>query len=147
MTNEQKRDFARTLYLHDPDLTQHEISVRTGVKPHTVGEWIKKEGWDKLRRSRLATRQKSLANTYAQLEELEADIMRREEGKRIPNMVEAKIQLQLAAKIRQLETTLSAAEVMDVCMALINHVRTIAPDKAADFMDFCDSYLKTVLRR
>ena len=147
MTIDQKKDFARTIYLHEPTLTQKDIAKRANVTEHTIGNWIKAEGWDKMRRSNLATRQKELANAYLQLEELNKKIMGREEGERVPNNKEADIQVKLAPQIRQLETQLSASDVMDVGISFIEHVRQVAPEKAAETLDLYDSFLKKVVKR
>lgn len=147
MNKEQQKDFARTLYLTDTGASQKELAQRVGVSEQTMGKWIEKEGWAKLRRSKLATRQKELANAYEQLERLNMVIMSREEHLRFPNNKEADIQVKLASQIRQLETQLSVADVIDVGMHFVQHVRQVAPDKTTEVLELYDSFLKTLLRR
>ena len=53
--------FAKMLYTDSSQkLTQKEIAERVGVRPNTVGKWIEKYGWDKLRKSLMVTRQKMI---------------------------------------------------------------------------------------
>ncbi|WP_262908919.1 terminase gpP N-terminus-related DNA-binding protein [Leeuwenhoekiella parthenopeia] len=58
-------------------LTDKEIAERVGVRPNTVGNWIKKYGWEKLRKSLLTTRQEQLIGFYDQLEALNNHIKTR----------------------------------------------------------------------
>ncbi len=48
-TLSRKREGARRLYLTGEMATNAEIAARIGVKPHTVGDWRRKEDWDGLR--------------------------------------------------------------------------------------------------
>lgn len=147
MTKDQQKDFARTIYITEPGTTQKEIATRVGVSEVTMSTWAKNENWDKLRRSRLATRQHELANAYIQLENLNRIIMSREEAARYPNNKEADIQVKLASQIRNLETQLSVADMMDVGIHFCDHVRQVAPEKAAEVLDLYDSFMKTMLKR
>ena len=112
-----------------------------------MSKWVREENWEKLRRSKLATRQQELGNAYVQLEELNRMIMSRPEGERFPNNSEADILSKLANQIRTLETQLSVADVMDVGMHFIDHVRSVAPDKVTDALALYDSFMKATLSR
>jgi hypothetical protein len=59
-------------------LTYKEIAERIGVRPNTVSGWILKEGWEKLRKSMMVTRQKMISDLYDQLEWLNNHIITRE---------------------------------------------------------------------
>lgn len=147
MTNEQKKDFARLIYLSEPTATQKEIAERADVSEQTLSKWVKAEGWEKLRRSRMVTRQQALSDAYEQLEELNARIKARPEGERYPNNKEADIQVKLASKIRTLETELSVAAVMETGMAFVEHVRSTAPEHTTTVLALYDSFMKTTLNR
>lgn len=147
MTNEQKKDFALLIFTAEPTASQKEIAQRVGVSEQTMSKWAKEGAWDKMRRSKLASRQNELANAYLQLEELNRVIMARPEGERIPNTKEADVQVKLASQIRTLETQISTADVMDVGIAFIDWVRQIAPEKSADVLMLYDSFMKQVLAR
>lgn len=147
MTNEQKKDYALLIYTAEPTATQKEIAQRVGVSEQSMSKWAKEGAWDKMRRSRLATRQAELNNAYLQLEELNRNIMSRPEGERVPSSKEADVQVKLASQIRSLETQTSAADVMDVGMAFIEFVRQIAPEKSAEVLALYDGFMKQVIQR
>lgn len=147
MNRDVQKDFARTLYLTDSTATQKEIAQRTGVSEQTLSKWVNADGWDKLRRSKLASRQNALSNAYDQLENLNRVIMAREEDQRFANAKEADTIVKLSAAIRQLETQLSVADVMDIGMHFVQHVRQVAPEKTQDVLDLYDSFIKATLKR
>ena len=74
----QAKEYAKTLFLDtSKKLTQKEIAKRAGVRPNTVGRWIDNEGWEKLRKSMLVTRQKMINDLYDQLENINTIIKTR----------------------------------------------------------------------
>ena len=78
ITKKDAKEFAKILYLDtNTALTQKEIADRVGVRPNTVSDWIKKEGWAKLKRSLLTTRQQMIGDLYEQLERLNTEIKTR----------------------------------------------------------------------
>lgn len=147
MTNEQKRDLARLIFMSEPTSTQKEVAARVGVSEQTLSKWAKEEKWDKLRRSKLATRQQELNNAYLQLEELNRLIMSRPEGARFPDSKEADTLLKLSAQIRNLETKLNMTAIMDVGIHFVDHVRSVAPEKAADVLSLYDFFMKSIVTR
>lgn len=62
-----EKEFAKILYINQ-NLSQKEIAERVGVTEKTIGKWIIKGGWDKLRRSLLTTKKQQIAMMYDQLE-------------------------------------------------------------------------------
>jgi uncharacterized protein YjcR len=82
MNNQQRKDWAKTLYLKEDVTVQKELAERVGVNPNTVGRWIKDEGWEKLRMNLLMTREEQLQNLYAELKELNEFIKDKKPGKR-----------------------------------------------------------------
>lgn len=147
MTNEQKKVFALLIYLNETSATQKEIAQRVEVSEQTISKWVKTENWEKQRRSKMVTRQKALDNAYEQLENLNATIMARPEGERIPNNKEADLQVKLASQIRTLETELSNVVVMEIGMKFIDHVRSVAPENTTLVLNLYDNFMKTQLAR
>ncbi len=147
MTNEQKKEFALMLFLHEKGITQKEIAARAGVSEVTVSTWSKKDNWEKMRRSTLITRQKQLGRAYEQLDELNGIIEQRPEGQRFANNKEADIMVKLGAHIRTLETELSVADVVDVGINFMEYVRQNAPEKSTETVLLFDGFVKSILAK
>ena len=70
LTREQKKDYARQLYLNDSSITQAEIAERVGVSKVTVCKWVKEGKWEELQTSLLVGKDVQLARLYGQLKRL-----------------------------------------------------------------------------
>lgn len=139
------KDFARTLYISEK-LTQAEIANRTGCREATVSNWIKKEGWDKLRKSLLTSRQELLSNYYMQLDNLNTDIKSREVGFQFATSKEVDAIVKYAAAIRSLEYETSTAQKMDVSMQFCQWLRTAVDQKqVVEITNLLDSFIKASL--
>jgi hypothetical protein len=78
--------YAKVLFLDTTQkLTNKEIADRVSVRPNTVGNWIKDENWEKLRKSLMVTRQKMVTDLYDQLEILNDHIKTRPTTYDIPD--------------------------------------------------------------
>ena len=142
----QKKEWAKLLYIRE-NLTQKEIAQKVGSSAVTIGKWIKKENWDKLRQSMLITRETQLSRLYMQLDELNAAIMKREEGTRFPDYKEADAISKLTNAIKTMETEASIADIVEVAKRLLNWLRPINPDKAVEVARIIDDYIKDILKR
>lgn len=49
LSNEQKKDYARRLYLTEAGITQIEIAERVGMSKVTLCRWVKEGKWDELK--------------------------------------------------------------------------------------------------
>ena len=57
LTIEQKKDFAKIVYLNEPGITQKELAERVGVSKVTINKWINTEKWEELCSSLLVTKE------------------------------------------------------------------------------------------
>lgn len=78
-----EQEFAKTLFVNE-GLTQKEIAVRLDVSEKTVGTWVKKGNWEKLKTSLLVTRDNQLSELYKQLENATMEIKTRPIVRDIP---------------------------------------------------------------
>lgn len=145
MTNAQKKEYARLLFLKE-NMTQQEIAQRVGCTEATLSGWKTKEGWDTMKKSLLATRQEELARLYDQLKELNDYILTKQEGQRFANSKEADVIRKLTASIRELETDISIAQVVDVMIPFNEFMRKIDIDKAKEMIELQDSFIKSLMR-
>lgn len=146
LTREQKKDYAKTLYLKE-NLTQEEIASRADVSRQTVIRWIKSENWEKLKVSITITREEQLNNLYRQLAEMNTAISGRkpEEGNRYATPAEADTITKLAKAIKQLETEVGLTDITSAFNGLINWLRPIDPKQVKAIAPVLDAYVKSKL--
>lgn len=123
LTREQKKDYAKRLYLTEIGITQKEIAERAEVTEATVSKWINEGKWAEQKTSLLTTRSEQLALMYRQLQAASDAINNREEGNRFPSSKEADAILKLTAAIRNLELDTNIADKMEVGKQFLGFAR------------------------
>lgn len=144
-TRAQKKEFAKLLYLRE-SLTQKEIAEKVGITEKTISLWIKKGNWSQLKTSFIITKEEELRRIYIQINELNNFIESREEGKRYASAKEADTISKLATSARSMETDASLSDVMAVFKRFLNWMRNIDLDKAKEFIEYQDAFIKTLLK-
>lgn len=114
LTRQQKRDWARHLYLSEPGVMQKEVAARVGVSVNTMSRWVQGGKWEELRASAIASKSTQLARLYRRLAELNDAIEARPPGERYVGSSDADTLTKLTAAIRNLETEANIADKMDV---------------------------------
>jgi transposase len=109
---EDKQYMAKILFTREK-LDQKIVAKRVGVSEKTMSAWVTKFAWKKLRNRLLASKEEILNNLYEQLEELNNDIRTKNEGKRYGDTKQADIQIKLTASVRNLETELAIADLVE----------------------------------
>lgn len=148
MTKEERQELmelARIYFLKE-DITQKEIADRIGVGEKTIGRWIEEEGWRKLKRNILLTREEQLSNLYAELEEINAEIKNREPGQRYADKILANTRRYLIRDIADLEKETSTSEFITAFTPFINDVKKQSIDDARLIAGYADTFIKTKLR-
>lgn len=141
LTNRQKKDFAKSLYLRE-HVTQKEIAERVGASCVTVNKWVNQEGWERLKASLSVTRDEQLANMYNQITEINTNIAGRKEGERYPTSKESDTINKIASAIERLERETGVADIISVSRGLLDFVRRSDPDKALEISYYFDAYIK-----
>ena len=144
LTNQQKRDWAKTLYLKE-NLTQQEIADRVGVSRVSVSNWIRQNKWEEQRTDLTLTREEQVRSLYRQVGEINRAIEARPEGERFANSSEADIIGKLSKAIRQMETEVGIAEVVSVLTKFIEFLRPHDHEKAKEITTWADAYIKSIL--
>ena len=146
LSTQQKRDWARTLYLRE-NLTQAEIAARVGVSRVTVNRWSQTGKWEEQKAGMTITREQQIANLYRQVAEINRAIAGREEGNRFANSKEADILGKLSASIRKMETEAGISDIISVLTKFINWIRPVDLEKAKEILRLADAFIKDMLQK
>ena len=153
----EQREHARLLYVNER-ITLKEVAERVNVSEKTIGKWCKEDGWDKLRKSLLTTRDAQLTHWYNQLEAINMDIAERpdildDKGKKIkrppkliPTNSEADIMSKVTANIKSLEVEIGLGEIVETGKKLITFIQKINLDDAKLFKNYFDEYINERLK-
>lgn len=144
LTTQQKKDYARTLYLKD-NLTQQEIAEKVGASRQTISRWITAEKWEEMKVGVTLSREQQIANLHRQVMELNNAILSRQEGERYATTAEADTLGKLAAAIKKMETDVGIADLVSVGIRFIEWIRPIDLDKAKEVTTLWDKFIKDQL--
>lgn len=166
---DDKRAHAKLLYTSEGVTEQKELARRVGVSVQTMNAWFKKyrDDWEKIRTSMLLTKDAELARLYRRLSFLNDAIDKMEErydeqlldaidNDAINKLESAFIQKsarasdsvsKLTAAINSLETELSLREVIQNCQELVSFTRSEDYEFAKALTGFCDSFIKSKIRK
>lgn len=145
LTLEQKKDYARQLYLNDSSITQAEIAEKVGVSKVTLCKWVKEGKWQELQMSLLVGKEEQLARLYKQLRLLN-DAIENKENQKFATSKEADAILKLTVAIKNLETEINIAEKMATGKEFLSFVRKTAGfDTSKEVAKLFDSFIKSCL--
>ena len=146
LTREQKKDYARQLYLNDSSITQAEIADRVGVSKVTMCKWVKDGKWEELQTSLLVEKDVQLARLYKQLKNWNDSIEKRPEGERYLLSKEADAVVKITASIKNLETETNIAEKMAAGKEFLSFVRkTSGFETSKEIAKLFNTYIKSCL--
>ncbi len=145
LTRQQKRDYAKTLYLSGNNFSQKEIAEKTGVSAQTLSKWVNLEKWDELKASVTITREQQLKSLYTQIAELNKAISEREKGQRFATNGEADTISKLANSIKKLETDAGISDIVSVSIAFCEFVKKIDLKKAQEIAALFEKFIEEKL--
>jgi hypothetical protein len=145
-TATEKKVWAKQLFLKSP-LNQKEIAKLIGTTPKTLCAWVKEGKWELVKSSLTITKEQELRRIYTQINELNNDIELRPEGKRYANSKDADVLSKLSATAKNLETETRVADVINVSIELITYLQDADPEKAKEFSNILDSFIKHKLSK
>lgn len=145
LTIEQKKDYAKQLFLNDPGITQAEIAEKVGVSKVTICKWVKDGKWQELQASLLIGKEEQLARLYKQLRLLN-DAIESKEDQKFATSKEADAILKLTVAIKNLETETNIAEKMATGKEFLAFVRkTSGFELSKDVAKLFNAYIKSCL--
>lgn len=143
---EQKKEWAKSLYVRENITVFKVIAERVGVQARTVSKWVDTENWEKLRKNTVLTRAEQLSKMLSQLEEFNTYIESKPEGRRFADSKEADARRKLIMDIKALETNASISESISVCSSIVDWLSQTDLDRAKDVSDLFDNYIKHLLK-
>lgn len=141
-----KRDWAQLLYLKT-QMTTKEICQRVEITEVTFRRWRDAGKWEMLKSSYIITKEQELRRIYMQINALNDAIEKRDEGERFAKPSEADTMSKLASAARNLESETSIASIVDTFVDFTEWLRHQDFDKAKEFNEYFDSFIKTKLEK
>lgn len=142
---EQKKEFAKMLYLNNEGISQKEIALRASVSEVSVSKWIKLEKWYNLKISLLTTKAEQLSFLYNQLKALNTVIKDRD-GEKYASSKEADSIIKLTAAIKNLEIETSIAEKVETGQQFLSFVRKTGDiETSKDIAKYFDAFIKSCM--
>ena len=136
-----KQEIAKSLFL-DGNYTQEEIADKIGTTRQTVARWIKKGNWEEIKASVTITPTQIIAQWNRQIVEINNNINSREKGKRFATTQEADALAKIAGAIKKLESDIGVPDCVSVAMRFLSWLRPIDIDKAKEFNNLFDAFIK-----
>lgn len=144
LTNQQKKDFAKVLITKEK-LSQKEAADRVQVSYVTMNKWYHAEGWEKLQRNFLLTREEQMALLLDELSAINAHILTKPEGARFADSKLGDVRRKLVKDIKELETKAALPEIIHSCTGLLEFIRKVDLEKAQELSRYVDGYIKSKL--
>lgn len=139
-----KKESAKALYL-SAQYTQNEISDLVGISRVSLGKWIKKGNWEDLRSATTLTPEKMISHLNKQLEEINQNILSREQGKRFANTKEADAILKISKTIKNLQRDLGLREVLAFTMKFLTWLREVGEyEKGKEFVPLFNAFISDI---
>jgi len=144
--NTQKREHAFMLYTKEGVTVYKTIAKRVGATEKTISKWAREDKWEKKRQNMLLTREEQMQNLLDELEELNAFIRTKPEGRRFANAKEGDVRRKLIKDIKELETKANVAEIIETCKRFTRWLSLIDFKKSQEVADLFNQFIKDTLR-
>lgn len=139
---------AQFLYFNT-DKTQDEIAKDLGISPQCMSRWAKGGNWRALKKAALQSPAALTQQLYDELEEINNNIRRREDGARIPTREEQDMRTKIIANIRPLKKLIAQPELQQVFFGLHDFLKRCGhtnPDLKHDIAAFITGFSNEVIR-
>lgn len=132
-----KQYLAKILYTRE-QLDGKVVAKKVGVSERTMSEWVNKFNWKSLRNRMLLSKEDNINALYEELEQIAAEIRLKKEGSRYADTKTADIRIKTTAAIRNLETDLAIADLVESGIRFIKYLQKI--DTAQSVLEIADKW-------
>lgn len=142
-----KQYLAKILYTREK-LEQKVIAKKVGVSEKTISKWVNDFNWKSLRNYLLVGKEEILAGLYDEMAEMQEAIKNKAQGERFSDSKMADAKLKITASIRNLETELAIADLVEGGIRFIKHLQKVAPiDTVVEVSDLWNSFIQESIKK
>lgn len=142
---EDKKYLAKILFTRE-QLDQNIVAARVGVSEKTMSKWVNEYNWRDLRKRLLITKEQELNNLYEQLEALNTII--RASATKHADSKQSDIQIKLTASIRNLESDLAIADLIESGTRFIKYVQKVGTfEQVMEMSDMWNSFIQVSIKK
>lgn len=144
-SNINKKDIAKDLYLKG-GCTQEEIATKVGTTRQTVSRWAREGKWEELRASFTISTENILAGMIRQVSEIQNQANARKEGEHSFTSKEADTVVKITSAIKKLQNDAGITDIVNVGIKFTNWLRGIDIEKAKEYNELWDLFIKDQLK-
>lgn len=143
-SNINKKDIAKDLFLRG-GCTLEEIAAKVGTTRQTISRWAKEGNWDELRVSMVISQEQIIAQMMRQISDIHKQAAARPEGEKQLTAKEADTVVKLSSSIKKLQKDAGITDVVNVGIKFTNWLRTVDMQKAKEYNELWDLFIKDIL--
>jgi len=142
---EDKKYLAKILFTRE-HLDQKVVAARVNVTEKTMSSWVNDGNWKELRKRLLITKEQELSNLYEQLEALNTII--KSSATKHADSKQSDIQIKLTASIRNLESDLAIADLIESGIRFIKYVQKVGTfEQVMEMSDMWNSFIQMSIKK
>lgn len=147
ITIDDKKFLAKILYSREK-LEQKIIAKKVGVSERTMSKWVNDYNWKDLRNRLLVSKEEVLSNLYEQIGELNQSIREKNTGQRYGDSKQADTIIKLTAAIRNMETDLAIADLVESGIRFIKHVQVVGTiEQVMEIAELWNSFIISSMKK
>jgi hypothetical protein len=140
-----KQYLAKILFTRE-HLDAKVVAKKVGVSEKTMSKWVNEFNWKSLRKRLLVSKEEILNNLYEQLEALDDEI--RTAAKKYPDTKQADIKIKLTASVRNLETDLAIADLVESGIRFVKHLQKVGTiEQTLEVAELWNSFILSSIRK
>lgn len=142
--NINKKEIAKDLFLRG-GCTLEEIANKVGTTRQTISRWAKEGNWDELRVSMVISQEQLISQMMRQISDIHKQAAERPDGQRQLTAKEADTVVKLSSAIKKLQKDAGITDIVNVGMKFTNWLRTSDIQKAKEYNELWDLFIKDIL--